>query len=133
METKNIKQVVTFKASPKEVYELIMDEKKHGKFTGQKAKMSRKVNGKFELMGGYCHGHNIELEEGKMIKQAWHFAEDGWPEDHFSICTFNFAKVPAGTRMTFTQNGVPEQEVESLKDGWKTYYWEPMKNLLKNN
>ncbi len=132
MKTKNIKQVVTFKATPIDVYELIMDEKKHEKFTGQKAKISRKENGKFEVMDGYCHGYNIELIEGKRIKQAWNFAEKGWPADHFSICTFDFAKVTGGTRLTFTQNGVPEQEVESLKKGWKEYYWEPMKILLKN-
>ncbi len=131
METKNIKQVVTFKSSPKEVYELIMDEKKHGRFTGQKAKISRKVDGKFNVMGGYCKGHNIELVEGKKIEQAWHFAEESWPADHFSVCTFNFSKIPGGTRMTFTQNGVPAHDFESLKDGWKKYYWEPMKSLLK--
>jgi len=131
MKTKNIKQVVTFKSSPAKVYELIMDEKKHSEFSGSKAKVSKKPKGKFEVFDGYCHGYNIELEEGKLIRQAWHFAEDGWPDDHYSICTFQFAKVPGGTKMTFTQEGVPEHKVESLKEGWKDYYWAPMKEMLE--
>ena len=59
-------------------------------FTGSKVIMSNKVNGKFKVFDGYCHGYNIELMQGKKIVQAWNFAEDGWPEDHFSICTFFF-------------------------------------------
>ena len=130
MKTKTIKQTATFHATPKEVYELLMDAKKLSKLSGQKAKMSDKINGKFEVFDGYCKGYNIELKEEKKIIQAWHFAEKGWPDDHFSICTFSFAKVPGGTRLSFTQKEVPEKNYESLKSGWKEFYWEPMKKLL---
>ena len=94
MKTKSIRQTVSFNASPQELYNLIMDSKKHSGFTQSKSSMSKKVNGKFEAFDGFCHGHNIELKEGKKIIQAWHFAEDGWPDDHFSICTFEFKKTP---------------------------------------
>jgi activator of HSP90 ATPase len=130
MKTKTIKQTVTFHAKPEEVYELIMDAKKHSAFTGGKVKMSDKVNGKFEVFDGYCHGYNIELNEGKKIVQAWYFGENGWPEDHFSICTFAFKTVKGGTRISFTQKEVPEKNYESLKSGWKEFYWEPMKKHL---
>jgi activator of HSP90 ATPase len=92
--------------------------------------MSAKVNGKFEVFDGYCHGYNIELVEGKKIVQAWHFAEKGWPDDHFSTCTFSFVRVPGGTRLSFTQKEVPEKNYESLKSGWKEFYWEPMKEHI---
>ncbi len=131
METKNIKQTASFDATPEEVYELIMDAKKHAGFTGTDAKMSKKVKGTFEVYGGYCKGHNIELEPGKKIVQAWHFEEDGWPETHFSTCTFIFEKKGKGTKMTFTQTGIPAHKVEALKEGWKEYYWSPMKEYLK--
>lgn len=133
MKTKSIKQTVTFDASPKEVYELIMDAKKHAAFTGSKVTMSSKPKGKFNVFDGYCHGHNIELVEGKKIVQAWHFAEDGWPDDHFSTCTFLFEKVGKKTKLHFTQTDVPEHKVESLKGGWKDFYWNPMKTFLKNS
>ncbi len=131
MKTKNIKQTVTFDSKPAEVYALIMDAKKHTGFTGSKTTMSNKPKGKFTAYDEYIHGHNIELTEGKKIIQAWHFAEEGWPDDHFSICTFEFKKEGKGTKLSFTQTGVPEHKIEALKQGWKDYYWKPMKAFLK--
>ena len=130
MNTKTIKQTVIFKATPSEVYGLIMESKKHASFTGQPASISKKQNGKFTVYGGYCHGHNLELKEGKKIVQAWHFAQAGWPEDHFSICIFVFEASPKGTKLRFTQSEIPEYKVESLKEGWKEFYWQPMKQYL---
>ena len=40
---KTIKQTAEFKVSSKEVYEALMDSKKHSKFTGQKSVISQKV------------------------------------------------------------------------------------------
>ncbi len=130
MKTGSIKQNTTFEAAPIDVYNLIMDEKKHAAFTGTAVKMSNKINGKFNIFDGYCHGYNIELIEGKKIVQAWHFAEDGWPDDHFSICTFLFEKVGNKTKLIFQQTDIPEHKVEELKEGWKQYYWKPMKKFL---
>ncbi len=132
MKTKIIRQTVTFpKAKPTEVYNLIMDERKHSSFTGSKVSMSDdEVDGKFEVYDGYCTGFNIELKVGKKIVQGWHFKEDGWPDDHFSICTFIFSKVPTGTKLSFTQTAIPEHKADALKDGWKLYYWNPMKAYL---
>ena len=66
----------------------------------------------------------------KKIVQAWHFAEEGWPDDHFSICTFLFTETATGTKLELTQTNVPTANVKRLKDGWKQYYWEPMKAML---
>jgi len=131
MKTKTIRQSASIKASAKEVYDLLMDERKHSSLTGTTVKMSQEVNGKFEAFDGYCHGYNIELEEGKKIVQAWHFQEDGWPDDHYSICTFIFEPTEKGTRIIFIQTGVPENKYEELKDGWKEYYWAPMAAQFK--
>lgn len=133
MKTKSIKQTVTFDAPAEKVYNLIMDPKKHAAFTRSEVTMTTKVNGKFRVFDGYCHGHNIELVRGEKIVQAWHFAEDGWPEDHFSVCTFVFKDLDNKTKLTFLQKDVPEHKVEALKEGWKQYYWQPMKAYLKNN
>ena len=132
MKRKTIKQTVTFAAPPAEVYDLLINAKKHSALTGSQVTMSKKINGTFEVFNGYCHGYNIELTEGKKIEQAWHFAEDGWPDDHFSICSFAFAKVPGGTKLSFTQTDIPEHKAESLKGGWKQFYWKPMKAYLSS-
>jgi activator of HSP90 ATPase len=131
MKTKTIRQTVTLPGTPKAVYELLMDARKHAAFTGSRVTMSKKIDGKFSVFDGYCHGFNIELVEGKHILQGWHFAEVGWPDDHFSVCAFVFTKVAGGTKLTFTQKGVPEQAVAALKEGWKEYYWQPMQAYLQ--
>ena len=51
MKTKTIRQSATFKASAHEVYEMLMDSRKHTDFTGEKAKISRdmRANGFIEM------------------------------------------------------------------------------------
>ena len=133
MKTKTIKQTVTFNATPMQVYHLIMDEEKHSAFSGTTAKVSKEISGKFSVFDNYIRGYNIELIEGKKIVQAWHFTEDGWPEDHFSICIFLFEPVENKTKLSFLQKDVPSDSVESLKQGWKDFYWKPMKAYLKEH
>ena len=129
MKTKTIRQTVTFKASPHEVYEALMDSKKHARFTGAAASISREVGGKFTAYDGSLQGENLELVPDAKIVQTWR--SDDWPEGHYSRATFSLAKVEGGTRLTFTQTGVPEDFYEDVKQGWIDYYWEPMKRLLE--
>jgi activator of HSP90 ATPase len=127
----SFKQQVTFNASPEEMYEQIMDAKKHAKFTGDKVSMSRKVGGEFSLLGGTAYGKNIELIPGKKIVQTWRMRQDNWPEDVMSEITFDFQ--PAGknkTKLVFTQRNIPTNVADEFKQGWKDYYWEPMKAVL---
>lgn len=131
METGTIKQSVEFDAAPEEIYELLIDAGKHGAFTDSPVEMSREIKGTFNSFGGYCHGYNIELDPGKKIVQAWHFAEEGWPDDHYSTCTFVFEENgPGKTKLSFTQTDVPEHKLNDLEQGWQVYYWRPMKAYL---
>ena len=128
MKTKTLRQQVTFDASPNDVYEALMDAKKHAKFTGAPAKISRAIGGKFEAHGKYITGSNVELKPGKKIVQAWHGG--GWPEGHMSLTTYNFSKAGKKTKMAFRHSGIPEKEYQSIKSGWNTHYWEPMKAMF---
>ena len=130
MKTKSIKQTIAFNCKPIEIYSLLMNSKTHAALTGGKASISKKINGKFSAFDGYCHGYNIELIEGEKIVQAWHFAEEGWPKDHYSICTFLFEQAKNGTKLTFHQTNIPEHKVEDLKNGWKEFYWQPIKSYF---
>jgi len=132
MKTDTINQTIEFNASPKDVYDLIIDEKLHSAFTESEVTMSKEVNGKFSVFDGYCSGYNIELKEGEKIVQAWHFKEDGWPDDHYSECTFVFNKTDKGCKLNFTQTEIPEHKVDALADGWRDYYWDPMKAYLED-
>lgn len=126
---KTIRQTATFKVSPHEVYEALMDAKKHAAFTDGEAKISRKVGGKFTIYGGDIEGTNLELVPDKKIVQSWRYSD--WPEGHYSTAIFALEEVEKGTRLTFTQTDVPEDKYEDIKQGWKEYYWGPMKAMLE--
>ncbi len=44
-----------------------MDSRKHAKFSGDTASISRKVGGKIMAYGGYITGTNVELVQNKTI------------------------------------------------------------------
>ena len=129
MRTKTVRQSVTFKASPHDVYEALMDSKKHSEFTGSKVSISRKVGGKLNVYDGDIEGVNLVLEPNQKIVQSWRYGD--WPKGHYSKATFSLKEVPGGTRLTFTQTGVPEQFYDDIAQGWRDYYWGPMREMLE--
>ncbi|OGO02412.1 MAG: hypothetical protein A2Y59_00695 [Chloroflexi bacterium RBG_13_52_14] len=127
--TKTIRQSVTFKASPHQVYEALMDSRQHAKFTGAKASISRNVGGKFTAYDGYIEGVNLEMVTDEKIVQSWRGSD--WPEGHYSRATFSLKQVGGGTRLTFAQTGVPDEQYDPISQGWRDYYWKPMKKMLE--
>jgi activator of HSP90 ATPase len=128
--SRTIQQTVIFGASPHEVYEALMDSAKHAAFTGDKAKISRKVGGGIKAYGGYISGKNLELIPDKKIVQAWRAVD--WPEGHFSTVTFLLTPLGLGTRLDFTHSDIPEGEEDNFAQGWVDNYWEPMKSVLED-
>ncbi len=126
---KTIRQSVTIKASPHAVYEALMDSRKHAAFSGMPARISRKVGGPFTAYGPYLSGVNLELVPDRRIVQFWR--SSNWPRHHYSTVTFALTKVAGGTRLRFTQVGVPNGDYKDKRSGWITHYWKPMKAMLE--
>ena len=128
--TKTIEQTVTFKAVPHDVYEALMDSDKHSQFSGAKASISREVGGEFTAYDGALSGTMLELVPDAKIVQTWRGSDEGWVPGHYSTATFSLESIEGGTRLTFVQTGVPEQSFEQISQGWHTYYWPKMKQML---
>jgi len=131
MKTRTIRQTATFKASPHEVYEALMDSRKHAKFTGGRCSISRKVGGKVSIYDGYITGENVELVPDKKIVQLWKPEEDCWPQDYFSKVTFSLKATKNGTQLILVQSGVPVVCGDRFDTGWKEFYWAPMREMLE--
>ena len=129
--TKTIKQRVTFSSTPQELYTILIDSKKHSDLTGDVAKISKKVGGKFSVYGGYASGKNLEIVPGKKIVQSWRASD--WPKDSFSTVTFEFKPATSGTQLYFTQTDIPEPFYKDIRQGWIDFYWTPMKKYLKTS
>jgi activator of HSP90 ATPase len=120
-----------FNASPERIYKILMDSKLHSKVTGGAAKISRKVGGAFSVFGGYATGKNLVLQKGKKIVQSWRTTE--WPKDSISEVTFLLKKAKNGTKLMFIQKNVPAKFYKTISEGWKEYYWQPLKEFLEKS
>jgi activator of HSP90 ATPase len=127
--TPTIKQTVIFKALPHDVYEALMDSKKHAAFSNSKAEISREVGGEFTAYDGYISGKNLELVPDKKIVQSWRAVD--WEAGYYSRVTFSLIPVHEGTRLDFTHADVPNGTEDEFKQGWIDNYWEPMKKFLE--
>lgn len=126
---KTIRQTLTIKASPHAVYEALMDSRRHAAFSGMPARISRKPGGTFSAYGRYLNGVNLELVPDRKIVQFWR--SKNWPEFHYSTVTFDLQKVKGGTRLAFTQVGVPDRDYQAKTRGWVKSYWKPLKAMLE--
>ena len=110
-----IHQSVIFNVPPHEVYEALMDSKKHAAFTGSRARISREVGGEYMAYDGYITGRNVELVPDQKIVQDWRAVD--WPEDVYSRITFELTPAPEGTRLDFTHEDLPEGTEEEFTQG----------------
>ena len=110
----------------------LVDAEKHSQFTGAKASISREVGGTFTAYDGALSGTILELVPDAKIVQSWRGSDDGWVPGHYSTATFSLEAIDGVTRLTFVQTGVPEESVEQINQGWQTYYWPKMKQMLES-
>jgi activator of HSP90 ATPase len=128
MSNKTIKQTIIIKASPHDLYEAILNPKIHSKFTNSKATNTMKVGGKFTAYDGYISGTNLILEKDKKIVQSW--TSTDFPKGYFTKVIFEFKAEKNGTKLTFMQENVSDENFEKIKQGWIDFYWEPLKKMF---
>ena len=128
MKTKTIQQLVELECTPEEFYEIIMDSKKHSQYTGSEAHITPRVGGKFTAWEGYIEGENLELIEAERIVQSWRGSD--FPEGHYSTVIFEIKKIPTGCEVLLTQKQVPAKLARDINEGWKKFYWIPIKAEL---
>ncbi len=78
---------------------------------------------------GYIQGVFETLVPGEKIVQTWRtsdFAEDQ-PDSQVEIL---FSDTEEGGRVRLIQTGLPEDQVESYREGWIQNYFEPMKRYF---
>jgi uncharacterized protein YndB with AHSA1/START domain len=128
MKTKTLRQTVKFKATPRQVYDMLMVSKKHQSLSGEPAKISQRIGGAFTAWGEHISGFNLVLKPGEKIVQAWRAT--GWWPDHYSIAIYDIAKAPGGAKLTFTQIGIPPNRYSGHYRGWIETYWTPMQEIF---
>jgi activator of HSP90 ATPase len=128
----SLKASITLPVKAKDLYKAWLDSKKHTAFTGEKAKQSAKINGKHSAWGGYISGKNLELKPGKKIVQSWRTTE--FPENApDSTLEISFEEKAGKTKVSLYHYGLQKGDAKKYKDGWKQFYFEPMKAYFEKN
>jgi activator of HSP90 ATPase len=128
--TKTISQQVSFRATPKAVFEAFLDSSKHAAFTGAPAEIDRAVGGKFTAWGGHLDGITVDLKKDERIVQAWRVKT--WPEGRYSLLTIALEKDGSQTRLSMEHSGVPSEAADMISSGWQERYWSKLKAYLEN-
>jgi activator of HSP90 ATPase len=127
-----ITQTAVIDGAPNEVYEAYVDPRKHSEFTGSPATGSPKVGERFTAWDGYIEGRFLELEKGKKIVHEWKTTE--WPAGYpASVVELKLKPKGKQTELTMVHSKVPAEQAEEYAEGWRDYYWEPMKEHFRKN
>jgi activator of HSP90 ATPase len=127
---KTIVQKVLFKnTTPKALYDLYVNPKKHAMISGAPATISAKEGAKFSLFGGYFTGKNLHTIKDQLIVQSWRGAE--WAKtDADSVFSIHLEPKGKDVVLLATHANVPDKNEASLAKGWNEHYWNPWKQHL---
>jgi len=126
---RTIQQTVVLPGTPSAVYRALVDPKVHAEFSGRPARSTGRPGGAFSHYGGALEGFTIFLQKDRRMVLAWR--ANSWPIGHYSIVDVVLTRVPGGTRVEFTQSGVPTDAFASISSGWREHYWGPLTRFLK--
>jgi len=117
-------------ARPSEIYEAWLSGEGHATMTGSAAEVGGKVGGKFSAWEGYIFGTTLELTPDRRIVQAWRTSEfpDDAPDSHVEIL---LEEIAGGTKVILTHSDMPEDQVDSYRQGWEDFYFKPMKEYFQ--
>ncbi|KAM4690873.1 activator of 90 kDa heat shock protein ATPase homolog 1 [Rhinophrynus dorsalis] len=118
----------TFLTSPEELYRVLTRQELVQGFTHAPATLTAEKGGKFQLLGGNVSGEFLELEPEKHIVMSWRFKS--WPAGHHATITLTFTDKGGETELRMEARGVPQNEEESTKQGWKRYYFDGIKQTF---
>ena len=115
-------------ASPLVVYQTWLSSAGHTAMTGSPADASAEVGETFSAWDGYISGHNVELEPGVRIVQAWRTTEFQQNEED-SLLEVSLTAQEEGTLVTIRHSNLPANGEQYLQ-GWQEFYFAPMQNYF---
>jgi len=116
--------VAIIPTTPDQLFRTWLDASEHAAFTGSPATVG--ADGSYTAWDGYIQGRILDSEAGRRILQSWRTTE--FPEDsEDSLVEVLLDEVPGGTELHLIQTQIPEGQADQYADGWKAYYFEPLR------
>ena len=116
--------------TPQRVYGAWLSSKEHGAMTGgEEAKITARIGGGYMAGSGYIEGKTLSLEPYGCIVQSWRTTD--FPKDSpHSRLEIHLEEAPRGMRITLVHSEIPEGQGSMYRDGWKEFYFKPMKTYF---
>ncbi len=114
-------------ARPERLFAAWLDPEQHGRMTDGLA--TDEGDGRFTAWDGYISGRTVSAVPHATIVQAWRTSEFG-DEDPDSLLTVRFEPTGEGTKITFDHENIPDGQGEAYLEGWKDFYFTPMKKYF---
>lgn len=125
---KTINNRYEIKAPIDRVWQALTDADLIDKWNAGPAKFDAKEGGKFSLWGGDIHGTNTKLVPNKILEQDWYGHDI--TEQLYKV-SFLLSSKNGITTINLIHADIPDDEIKDYEDGWKDYYFDPIKKLLE--
>jgi uncharacterized protein YndB with AHSA1/START domain len=125
---KQIEQVYTINAPINKVWQAFVDPEIIDQWGAGSAEMDATEGGKFSLWDGEISGVNTKIVPSKLLEEDWYGHDH--PERCYKV-KFVFESVGDSTTVKLSHADVPDDEAQDFEDGWRDYYFNPIKELLE--
>lgn len=126
---KTIDKTYQIKAPIDKVWQALTEANVIEQWTGDKAVFENKEGGDFSFWDGDIHGSNAKIVPCEYLEQNWYASSS--PGQLFKV-TFKLTHVDGITTVHLIHANIPDEDVEDFDDGWKVYYFDPIKQLLES-
>jgi len=120
--TRSVSLDEQFKCTAEDLYRVFTVQDMICAFTRGAAQVTAEMGGSFSMFDTNVCGRFTKLEAPNTIHMQWRFKS--WPSDHYSDVILKINQGDDMTKLTLEQTGVPEDDFERTKQGWKRYYFE---------
>lgn len=109
-----------------EVFLALTDEKRIAMYTRRPATVDASPGGQFQFLGGVITGYFVDIQAPTLLKLQWRLSS--WEKGVHSSVVIQFIKEEPGvTRMEFAQTGIPSDQLECVKEGWRSNFFSAIK------
>lgn len=125
----SVDEKIEFMAPRSEVFAALTDPAKIMAWSRGTAQLSAFAPGaSFSLLNGNIVGSVAGLREGEEIRMEWRLKH--WPDACASKVVLSLSGDGGACVLRLQQTGIPTADVESVRQNWHRYYWEPIKSIL---
>lgn len=117
---------------PLKAFDAWLDSNTHSQMIDGQAVIDPTIGGKFSIWEESVTGKTTLVDRQNMkIEQDWIYDYKDWPKDKPSHISLAFEPTREGrTIVHFMQCCIPAQHLAEIEDGWKKYYWQPMREYF---